>query len=311
MRQAVWLCVLPLMVVAVVLGGCGADNSGNEGAAPPFWHEPAPFMSFVAEITKGSNAIDRLALWGTRLELNPQATVVALPAGTTEPVALATVPMDDGWISVGPVPLQPGLNLIEVDAPSGYALTIHTVPPDQDPFPRMPWPPIMPPTTPPIAYGVPRSRGPSRGGFKTQGSDPIFACCMGKNSGLTPLSEGFETTSGDRETAIREAGVGTLRVGFEMLADGTIIAPHEVWMFLREDATTRRLGTYKLAPGDWFRAELHDSSGGVTIGERRADGRRFAVIRDPVGGLSDPPLWGPDCVLALYFVRNHDLLPRY
>ncbi len=210
-------------------------------------------MWFQAQIYRDVGVIKEVKLRGSGLELHPQTTVVVRSAGRTEPVVVTPSQLDDGPIKVGPVPLQPGLNLVDIDAPGGPALTL-------------------------------RSRE--------------------------------DGTLGDLALP-KEITIGRLLVGCELLQDGRVVAPDWLTLLGVYQLVRGRVGFFRhlfadgLSSGDYARVELHDAFGGVILSERTVERSGTAEFRDPLGGLSDPPLWGPDCVLAIYFVRDHDLLPQY
>jgi len=145
--------------------------------------------------------------------------------------------------------------------------------------------------TPPPVYWPPVYDGAGPGG--------------GGRSGLNILSIGPLTVA--HAMAGGRTEIGRLRLGFEALDDGTVVAP-ATFAFnvplrgLARDQSVRITG---LQPGDFCQSRFVDNSGRVARSPTiRADSGGGALIRDAQGGLPASAYSGPDSRISLFFART-------
>jgi hypothetical protein len=101
--------------------------------------------------------------------------------------------------------------------------------------------------------------------------------------------------------------LGDLRFGFEVLGDGTVVAPTDIRFSLptRGVAPTQSVAATGLAEGDSAQAVTVDRQGhptGSTVVQAEASGQ--ALIPDALGGITATGLSGPDTSYGLYFWRT-------
>jgi hypothetical protein len=145
--------------------------------------------------------------------------------------------------------------------------------------------------TPPPIYWPPVYDGAGPGG--------------GDRSGLNILSIGPFSVA--HAMAGGRTEIGRLRLGFEALADGTVIAP-ATFAFsvpLRGLARDQSVRVTGLQPGDFCQSRFVDNSGRVVRSPTiRADSGGGALIRDAQGGLPASAYSGPDSRISLFFART-------
>jgi len=101
--------------------------------------------------------------------------------------------------------------------------------------------------------------------------------------------------------------IGRLRLGFEALDDGTVVAP-ATFSFsvpIRGLARDQSVAITGLQQGDFCQSRFVDNSGGVVRSPIvRVDSGGGALIRDAQGGLPASAYSGPDSSISLFFART-------
>jgi hypothetical protein len=145
--------------------------------------------------------------------------------------------------------------------------------------------------TPPPIYWPPVYDGAGPGGGDRSGLNVLS---------IGPLSVAHAMAGGRTE-------IGRLRLGFEALDDGTVVAP-ATFAFsipikgLARDQSVRITG---LQQGDFCQSRFVDTSGRVVRSPTiRADSGGAAVIREAHGGLPASAYSGPDSRISLFFART-------
>jgi len=101
--------------------------------------------------------------------------------------------------------------------------------------------------------------------------------------------------------------IGRLRLGFEVLGDGTVIAPGQIKLNIPTNGTVGdpRAIVTGLDAGEFFRASLTDTSGATSRSRMQvADASGQAVIAQALGGMAAGRLSGPRSQIALSFART-------
>jgi len=145
--------------------------------------------------------------------------------------------------------------------------------------------------TPPPVYWPPVCDGAGPGGGDRGGLNILS---------IGPLSVAYAMAGGRTE-------IGRLRLGFEALDDGTVVAPATFALNLpirglARDQSVRMTG---LQPGDFCQSRFVDNSGQVIRSPTvRADSGGGAIIREAQGGLPASAFSGPDSRISLFFART-------
>ncbi len=101
--------------------------------------------------------------------------------------------------------------------------------------------------------------------------------------------------------------IGQLRLGFEVLADGTVIAPGQIKLNIPTNGTVGdpRAIVTGLDAGDFVRTSLVDANGARSSSPvRMADASGRAAIAEAMGGIGAARLSGPKSQIVLSFART-------
>jgi hypothetical protein len=152
----------------------------------------------------------------------------------------------------------------------------------------------VPPPAPPGPPGPPVP-GPGPGGEENDERSPLNVAVI---NGPLQIVNG--------KTGVRTE-IGRLKFGFEVLADGTVVAPETLSLHVPASGTAREsaVNVTGLEPGDFVRTRVVEDSGAATVSPTfQANSEGTATVYGALRGITALRLSGPHSSLAFWFART-------
>jgi hypothetical protein len=152
----------------------------------------------------------------------------------------------------------------------------------------------MPPPSPRPPIGPPAPPGPGGGDANGEGS----------NLNVVVVSGPLWLVNG--KTGAR-AQIGRIKFGFEVLADGSVVAPKTLSVSVPVSGTSRTTAVYAtgLKQGDFVKTRVVENSGSAIVSPvRQADYTGTVTVHGALRGVNARRLSGPHSSLAFLFART-------